>query len=69
MVGQRGEGVAVMGAEVVVWHGGACMPCWGGVAVGWWWRGLACHVRVAPCQGLCTVGWCGGGVAWLGQWR
>jgi len=69
MVGQCGEGVAVVGAEVMVWRGGACMPCWGGVTAGWQWWGLACHVRVAPCQGLCMAGQHGGGVVWLGQWR
>jgi len=63
-----GEGVAVAGAEVVVWCSRACAPCWGGVVVGWWWWGLACHVKVAPCQGLCVAGRRGGGVAWLGQW-
>ncbi len=36
---------------------------------GWQWRGLACRVRVAPCQGLCAAGQRGGGVAWLGQWQ
>ncbi len=59
-----GEGVAV-----IVWHGGACTPCWGGIIAGWQWQGLACHVRVAPCQGLCTVGQHGGGVGQLGWWQ
>ncbi len=30
--------------------------------------GLACHVRVVPCQGLCAAGQHGSGVAWLWQW-
>ena len=68
MVGQCSEVVAVVGAEVMAWHGRACMPCCGGITVGWWWRGLACHVRVVPCQGLCVVGQHGGGVAQLGRW-
>ncbi len=37
--------------------------------VGWWWQGLACCVRVAPCQGLCVAGQHGGGVGQLGWWQ
>jgi len=51
MVGWHGEGVAVAGAEVVAWCSRAYVPYWGGVVAGWWWWGLACHVRVVPCQG------------------
>ena len=69
VAGQHGEGVTVAGAEVAVWRGGACVPCCGGITAGWQWWGLACCVRVAPCQGLCTVGQHGGGVAWLGWWQ
>src|SRR6266702_1871755 len=69
MVGQHGEGVTVTGAEVVVWCSGACMPRWGGVVAGWRWQGLACHVRVAPCQGGSgAVGAVAGGVAMRLVW-
>ncbi len=35
LVGWCGEGVTVVGAGVIAWCSGACVPCWGGITVGW----------------------------------